>query len=786
VDNPDTSPRPTGQPDLSRRSVLRGGAALGAAVGMTSVSGPATAAPGTTRSPRLVLAHGGHTAYRIVVGTAEGPVVRHAADELAAYLREITGATFPVVVTDEPPDSDRLLVVGRRNAVATRFAVDADELSDDGFALRTFNPTGAGPGRSLLIAGASDRGTLYGVYWVLDRLCGVRWFAPDYTVVPQRRRLALRVDDLNGTRVPRFRFREVFAADGVDPAYRQHNLLNGSSHHVRDLPVPAEIDTWSDYWPYEAHNFHHIVTDQDLWAGGQLKAMHPATREQAAVELVRRIEAKVANGRDASYGFSQMDWGWTPDPDSQTFADAHGGALSAPIIDMLNDVVARVRERIPQARLGTLAYQFSFQPPTDLPVSEHVVITAAPIEADFAHPLISARNEAIGSGLETWARLSANVVVWTYNTNFQNYLLPFPNWWAMCSSVRQLAELGVQGYFGQGAWDNGGGAELAHLRLWVLARLLWDPDLDADALIREFLDGYYGAAGKDVYAYMRLLAAAVEETGAALPCFISTLAPPYLTFDVVRRADALLDRAERKVRHDPTLLRHVQILRLGLDMVILLRRNAFHRAAKDEGVSWDPDLDRRIARFNAALDASGMTAFREELGGKGLGNPEWLRTLASLRPAPAAPPPEVIGRPDSEWIDYQELDFTLWPLTTWVVEDEKASSGYAVRMPGNTPDWGVQVPLSLLPRNGAWRLYAVVRAETNGADSTAPALTVGVYPPFGNEITVLVGELSDGEYHTVELPGSYRHDSADMLWVAPPNSDQVRYVYVDRVFAIKA
>src|SRR5690606_1980706 len=143
-----------------------------------------------------------------------------------------------------------------------------------------------------------------------------------------------------------------------------------------------------------------------------------------------------------------------------------------------------------------------------------------------------------------------NVVVWTYNTNFQNYLLPFPNWWAMCSSVRQLAELGVQGYFGQGAWDNGGGAELAHLRLWVLARLLWDPDLDADALIREFLDGYYGAAGKDVYAYMRLLAAAVEETGAALPCFISTLAPPYLTFDVVRRADALLDRAERKVRHD--------------------------------------------------------------------------------------------------------------------------------------------------------------------------------------------------------------------------------------------
>ncbi|HEY6739154.1 MAG TPA: DUF4838 domain-containing protein, partial [Actinopolymorphaceae bacterium] len=778
-----------GNPEFSRRNLLRSGAALGVTAGASGLPGvssmaaaPAHAAtaagPNTDGGRRLVLARHGHTDHRIYVGSTEGPIVTAVAEELATYLRRLTGARFRVTVAPTPPTSHPLIVVGRRNPSAERAGIDLEALGDDGFALRTF---GSGA-RSLLIAGASDRGTLYGVYWLLDRLCGVRWFAPDHTVVPKRNVLALPSDRLDDDHVPRFRFREVFAADGVDPAYRHHNLLNGSSHHVRDLPVPEHLDTWSDYWPYEAHNFHQVVPDESLWVGGQLKAMDPRTRSTATANLIERIKEKVTAGRDPSYGFSQMDWWWTPDPDSQAFADAHGGALSAPIVDMVNEVVASVRQEIPDARLGTLAYQFTYQPPKDLPVSDHVVVTVAPIEADFAHPLISERNQQMGAALHTWTELSRNVVVWTYNTNFQNYLLPFPNYRAMCESVRQLAARSVPGYFGQAAWDNGGGAELAHLRLWVLSRLLWDPEEDYDALIEEFVEGYYGAGGREVLEYLRLLVDAVERSGASLPCFIPTPATPYLDFQTVRKADALLDRAERKVRRDSTKLRHVRILRLGIDLVILLRRNAFARQAAAEKIRWDPDLDRRIERFHWAIDASGMTAFREELAGKGVGDPDWLKALVAITPSPAPPPREVEGLPETDWVDFQELDFTLWPLTTKVVEDPGASDGYAARMPGDTPDWGVQVPLSALPDgDDAWRLYAVVRAATGDAAPDDRALTVGVYPPFGNEVHVPVSTLADGEYHVIEVPGTYRRDSADMLWVAPPDSPRVEHVAVDRV-----
>jgi hypothetical protein len=65
--------------------------------------------------------------------------------------------------------------------------------------------------------------------------------------------------------------------------------------------------------------------------------MDERTRAAAATALIARIKQRIAASQDASTAFYQNDTViWTADPDSQAFADAHGGALSAPIVDMLN------------------------------------------------------------------------------------------------------------------------------------------------------------------------------------------------------------------------------------------------------------------------------------------------------------------------------------------------------------------------------------------------------------------------------------------------------------------
>jgi hypothetical protein len=57
--------------------------------------------------------------------------------------------------------------------------------------------------------------------------------------------------------------------------------------------------------------------------------------------------------------------------------------------------------------------------------------------------------------------------------------------------------------------------------------------------------------------------------------------------------------------------------------------------------------------------------------------------------------------------------------------------------------------------------------------------------PFGTVHGLTLAELGDGQYHTIELPGLYRHDAGRSLWFAPPNSAAVKAIFVDRVFAIR-
>lgn len=757
---------------VSRRTVLRAGVVLG---GATMLSLPALPADAAGRHGSIELARHGRTHYRIYVGAREDAVVHQAATELAQYLRSITGATFPVVSAEHHQPSGHLLVVGRNNAFAKQLdrTIRYDALSDDGFALRTL-------GESVLIAGASSRGTLYGAYWMLDRLLGVRWFGPDHTHIPRSRDLAVRMSDLNGDRVPRFRFRCVLAGDANDAAYRQHNMLNGRRDQYWTVPRSAGIDTWSGYWPEEAEwSFTQVVTDQSLWYGGQIKAMDPKTREEATDSLVKIVRDRVADGEDKSAPFFQEDRGWTPDAASKAFADAHGGALSAPVIDMVNDVAARVRKQIPGARLETQAYQFTFEPPTGIKVSDDVVLTVAPIQADFGRSLFSEANAEIGANIRTWTGLASNIVLWDYITSYASYILPFPNWWSMCEGIKTLARFpSVQGYFGEGPW-NASGTELTQLRVWVISRLLWDPSLDADALIHEFVHGYYGEAGPAVYEYLTVMQRSMLDTDTALPCN-TTVGAGYLTFDAIRRADALLGRAERAVRHDARLLRHVRALRLGVDYVILVRANEYVQVAAAEGVTWDPDLAKRAERFEVELTASGLTQYTE-----GGGTPEQLLEIIRVAGIPATPPKAVEGLPASDWIDYQEPSLKLYAPVTTLVQDDAASNTYTVRMPGNVSDWGVQLPLNQLPHAGSWKLYVSARAETGTADPTARALVVGVYPGTG-DIGVPVSTLSDGQYHEIALPGTYQNDGSLTLYVAPPKSDGIGTVSIDRVFAVKA
>ena len=157
----------------------------------------------------------------VILPDDPSPSQRYAAEEYAAYMGRISGRTVRVL----PPES---AAHGVRLVTADR----AEGLGDDGFRLRA---TDGG----LEIRGSRVRGCLYGVYELLERFGGCRWYASDFEVVPKLDRLAV-PENLNITERPTFAMRQAWWYDvKTNPLFAAKLRLNG--FNATDTSVPEKI-----------------------------------------------------------------------------------------------------------------------------------------------------------------------------------------------------------------------------------------------------------------------------------------------------------------------------------------------------------------------------------------------------------------------------------------------------------------------------------------------------------------------------------------------------------------
>lgn len=749
-----------------------------AAAALAAAAAPADGKP----SPQLTLAQDGRARMRIHVGASPDVVTLGAALRLADYLGRISGGDFLPLSNDASTAAGPLLVVGRDSALTRRLAPDIayDTLGDDGFVIRR-------AGRHLVIAGATPRGTMYGVNWLLDRQLGVKWLSPDFTVVPHAPTLRLASADTR--QVPRFRYRAVLSAEGEDKPYRAHNLLNGESHGPSFRPSPPEIDSWDRSWMAKGGNasFFNLLpparyrkAHPDWYAGGQLAMMNPSMREAMAAEIVRRLKA-LPDYRQIWFDIHDQDWGWDMDPASRAFAAKHGGHASAPRLDMVIDVADRVRRELPGARFAFNAYHWSFTPPDNLRVPDYVMVFPMTIHVDYSTPLDRGRNAPLGRDIARWNSIARNVLVWDHIANFSGFYQPTPNIYPIGHSIRWLATLpNVTGYFAEGSW-NTPDAEFASLRAWLIARLLWDPAQDVEALVAEFADGYYGAAAPDILRYLDLMHAAIVDADDVL-AEKSQVDLAMYSLDFIAAADALFDRAEARVAASPAHLAHVRSARTAVDYVALVRRHEYAAESRARGLDWRVDTEPRLARLTAALAAGRARQYRQG------GDIAELMQLLAIERRIAPPPARVAGLPAADWRIYQDLSLNRYGAAR-IVADAAASDGAAVRMKGKSSAWTIQFKLDKLPPTGRWDVYAAVRVDAPDAADGAVGLRVGSAPPMSRSDPVRVGAVNDGRYHYVKVPGGpfvRTVDHARSLYIQPPNQAAVKYLYVDGLLAIRA
>ena len=184
---------------------------------------------------------------------------------------------------------------------------------------------------------------------------------------------------------------------------------------------------------------------------------------------------------------------------------AEEGSESGPVIRFVNAVAADIEKEFPGTFVETLAYSYTRRPPKLVKPRSNVMVRLCSIEASSAQPLESgAQNESFRKDIEGWCAIAPQLYIWNYVTDFANYIIPHPNWRVLGPDIRYFVNHKCIGLFEQG--DAGCSvSDFPELRAWLIAHMMWDPSQDDQALIAEFMKGYYGAAAEPLLEYMTLL-----------------------------------------------------------------------------------------------------------------------------------------------------------------------------------------------------------------------------------------------------------------------------------------
>ena len=743
------------------------------------------------------LADGGQTAYKILLDVNASEPETHAADELAAFLQEVTSAIFPIVNEASNLGSQRYIAVGAGAAKTVSPNLDLSGLGQDGIILRTV-------GSNLILTGGTDsrRGTLYAVYTFLEDTVGCRWWTYTESTIPQK--TALKLPPLDERYVPQFDYRSTFICDAFYGDWAVRNKNNG-----RYVRVDAQRGGNITYpYGYFVHSFSTLVSDIDPsdhpeWFSeiGGVRILPPERTQlclsnpELLAHCIAEVRGVLGNAPpETIVSVSQNDWGFRCECEECNAIELEENSPSGLVLRFVNAIADAVCTDFPEARIDTLAYQYTRSPPTVTQPRSNVIVRLGDIECSFSRPLTDPVNQSFAQDAQGWSNICENLYIWDYITNFRHYLLPHPNLRVLGLNIDFFKEHGVKGVFEQGKHREKG-SEFADLRAWVIAKLLWNPDLDANLLIQEFLDGYYGPAAPFISSYISLLHDEVESSDYFMRIYVEPTAP-FLNADVLSQADVYFKNALAAVGGDAEYTRRVEMAYAPVQYAIVLNYLLLKTQSQTFGRVFDfePYSDY-LDDLVATCESNGIDDFAEYY--------KTLSTFKSLAYSisssvlfPPSVPGFCVGKPQSDWFEVQDFQFELIGEGTWAekMTDSLSSDGNAIRMPGNHSQWAIQMfaPNVVDAASSEWDVYVSVRVDKAG--SAWYAILCGLYdranPGSSTQNNVWVSDTSETEYRyfhmgTMDLPPEPVDDS-HILWVSPDdNPHNVEAVWIDRFIFVR-
>jgi len=663
-------------------------------------------APRAASNP-LVLVDQGQARFTIVVPLHPGEVDRRAAEILQSTVRKMSGIELPIVETTQPGREHQVVIGFAAAALPSRVASKTRALREDGFAV-------VAAGTNIYVASGGHKGTIYGVVHLLERYLGCRKFSPTAESVPHRDTVA----------VP------ATLADTDNPV-NTLRIVNGDFARDADWRDWLRLDSTDEVFGrgYYVHTFNRLVPWETYFAdhpeyfgwmnGKRITDQICPSRPEVLEIAVGRLQAEMGAQPDRHiWSVSQNDNFSYCQCDLCRRVIDDEGSPAGPIIRLVNAVAAR----FPNQTISTLAYQYSRRAPRVTKPAPNVQVMLCTIELNRSLPIAEdPGSRSFLRDISDWGRLTPNIYLWDYTVNFNHHVSPFPNLRVLQPNLQFFVRSGARQHFQQ--TNAGPGHEFSELKAFLLARLLWNPDVNVAAEMAGFLERYYGAAAPFIGQYIAALERAQREAHTRLDIYEppSAHADDWLSAGRVAEYTALLDRAAEAAGGDPVRLDRVKVARLPVQYAALEIGKEDMFGPRGFYVQHDvrfeprPDMMRLLENFHDALLGGGVRSLNE----KGLTPQAYYDAarrfldvqvdgnLAFRRPVVAEPPPSlkygrgnvailtngVRGAHDFRvhWLGWEGPDFdltvdlgapttggeasvgTLWDANSWILHPRRVT-----------------------------------------------------------------------------------------------------------------
>lgn len=491
--------------------------------------------------------------YVIIIPKNAGQNEKDAANLLQDALLKTCKTKLPIFDETYPRQKQEILIGAARGV--------AKDFTKNNFAMSSYLIKD-----SKLLFNGSD--VYYSVVDFLERELGVRKFSVDCEVYPPRKNLTLKTNLSYSFRSPNV-FREV-----------NSNFTKRNKDFQKWLKTDLYLETFAK--GFFVHTAETLCSDKKYFAS------HPEyfalvngqrVRDQVCWSNPEVFEIMKENLRQAMLLQPDRNWWSVSQNDNPTYCQCDKcmalidkeESPAAPIIVFVN----KMARAFPNKLISTLAYIYSRKCPKTLKPEKNVQIMLCTIEANRNITIEEEKakdpKNSFANDLENWAKVSQNIFLWDYECDFAYYMCPFPNIHVLQPNIKYFVKNGANMQFQQANCNKG--HEFAELKNYLLAKLLWNPEVNQDSIINDFMHHYYGKAAKKVRQYMDSLENVAISYKSSVR--LDIYGPPsdykenILSEENIRYFDSLLYQAEELVKDDKQRFLRTQVAHLPIHYAIL-------------------------------------------------------------------------------------------------------------------------------------------------------------------------------------------------------------------------